>query len=378
MLGCRVGVAPRVAHRAVGRRIVTGRLLPLGLGRQPPSGPAGVGVRLVPADVHHRLVEWHGLRDAEPAPQPLARLPAPEPGRGDGVAADVRPALRRPPARVVVAAVLDERQIRAVRHRGRVDVEGGHLPPVRGPFVVQRPGLGGGAHRERAAGDEDFGRAREQRDRLRVGGRQRLWPGAELMGDQHRFVVLLFVLGDHPEGEAHVGEPGPAEGVALQYVRHPAAHLGRVLPRLLGRQQRQRGALGARVLERVVEAVDVGAHRVPATDGAQQPQFLLVADVREVPDQRGHQRRYLGGEFGLVHAAREERGAVPGRGQSGQRPLPERLDVDVGRCVGRGARGRVGGEVGVGHVRMSFPCGRLSVPRTRSSRSSAGQRPRTT
>jgi hypothetical protein len=40
------------------------------------------------------------------------------------------------------------------------------------------------------------------------------------------------------------------------------------------------------VLERVVELVDVGPHGLPATDVADQPELFLVADVREVPDER--------------------------------------------------------------------------------------------
>jgi hypothetical protein len=44
------------------------------------------------------------------------------------------------------------------------------------------------------------------------------------------------------------------------------------------------------VLEGVVELVDVAADRLAAADVADQPQLLLVADVRQVPDQGRHQR----------------------------------------------------------------------------------------
>ena len=56
VLGGGVRVAPRVAPGPAARRVVAGGLLPLRLGGQPPPGPAGVGVRLVPAHVQHRLV----------------------------------------------------------------------------------------------------------------------------------------------------------------------------------------------------------------------------------------------------------------------------------------------------------------------------------
>ncbi|MGX1479254.1 UNVERIFIED_CONTAM: hypothetical protein RKD50_008062 [Streptomyces canus] len=266
------------------------------------------------------------------------------------------------PALVVVAAVLHETLVLGVRHRSGVDVEGVHLAPVRRAFVVQCPRLVGGAHGERAAGDEDFGRAGEQRGRFRVGGGQGLGALAELMGDQHRLVMLLFVLRDHPEGESGLGEPGPVERGALQDVQHPAAYLSRVAPGLRGRQQGQRGAFGARVLEGVVDAVDLGPYRLLPGDGPQQPLLLLVADVGEVPHERRHERRVLGGQVGVLHTAGEEGRAVPGGDQCGHGPLADGLGVDGG------VDGRVG------HVRISFP----SEPCVRSSRSSAGHRPRIT
>ena len=62
----------------------------------------------------------------------------------------------------------------------------------------------------------------------------------------------------------------------------------------------RRDPLGARVLEGVVELLDL--RRQHALRGgvatAQQPQVLLLADVREVPDQRAHQRAVLAGQLG--------------------------------------------------------------------------------
>ena len=68
------------------------------------------------------------------------------------------------------------------------------------------------------------------------------------------------------------------------------AHVG---PRLRRAEQRQRRPVRARMLERVVQLVDVLPDRLAAADVADQPELLLVADVGEVPDQRGHQRRVL-------------------------------------------------------------------------------------
>ncbi|CAM5623806.1 hypothetical protein SALBM135S_01129 [Streptomyces alboniger] len=106
------------------------------------------------------------------------------------------------------------------------------------------------------------------------------------MGDEHRLVVLLLVLRDHPEGEARLGERGAVERRLLQHVEDASADLGRVAAGLTGGEQRQVRPFGARVLEGVVQRVDLGPHGVAAPDRAQQPLLLLVADVREVPDER--------------------------------------------------------------------------------------------
>ncbi len=144
-----------------------------------------------------------------------------------------------------------------------------------------------------------------------------------------------LVLGDHAEREPvaeqpraavlQAAEPGP-----LQQVEHPAAHLAAVGPRLRRRQQRQRRALGARVLERVVERVDLRVHGLAPADLAQQPEFFLVGDVRQVPDQRGHQRRVLSDQVGLVHAVGEQRRPLPRASQFPRDHLPQ--------CVSAGSR----------------------------------------
>jgi hypothetical protein len=54
------------------------------------------------------------------------------------------------------------------------------------------------------------------------------------------------------------------------------------------------------VLEGVVQVVDVLADRLPAAGVPDQPELLLVADVGQVPDQRGHDRRVLRGQLRIV------------------------------------------------------------------------------
>lgn len=371
---------------------MAGGLLPLALRGQPPPRPAGVRVRLVPADVQHRLVVRHRLGHPEPAAQPLSGLLPPEQRCGQLVFTDHRPALGRPPTLVPIPAVLDEPEVGAAADRRGVQAERRHVAPVRGPLVVQGPRLGGGPHGERAPGNQDV-----VREPLGVGGCGRGGRGergrarTQLMGDQHRLVVLLFVLRDHAEGEAGALQRASAlvQRCALQQVQCPPPYVGGVRPGLGGGQQRQRGARGARVLEGVVQPVDLRAQRLPAADRAQQPLLLLVADVRQVPDQRRHQRGVLGGQFTVVHAVGEQGGALARGQQRVEGAPPQGLGVDAGRDgeAGRRAGSRRIEGVGVlavpgvftvlGHAEAAFPgrggVGGIVGPATRRSGPRAGR-----
>ncbi len=95
------------------------------------------------------------------------------------------------------------------------------------------------------------------------------------------------------------------------------------------------------MLEGVVQAVDLRTQRLPAAHGAEQPLLLLVADVRQVPDQRRHQRRVLSGQFAVVHTVGEQRGAVPRGDQGVEGPSPQGLRIDVRRDRETGRRGGV-------------------------------------
>jgi hypothetical protein len=151
--------------------------------------------------------------------------------------------------------------------------------------------------------------------------------------------MLLLVLGDHPEGEPPGDQRGPGEGRRLEQVEHPAADLAGVAARLCGWQQRQGGALGAGVLEGVIERVDLRVHRVAAAHLPQQPQLFLIGDVREIPYQRRHQRGMLADKVGLVHGPGQQLGALPGRDQAARDPLPQRLGGQPGRRLMPGCGG---------------------------------------
>ncbi len=97
----RGGSSPHgMAALAAAARVPAGRLLPLRLGGQAPTRPAGVGVGLVPADVLDRLVERQRLeawpkRVPHPASGPVRR---PELRVAGVLRLSPRPPLRSPPA----------------------------------------------------------------------------------------------------------------------------------------------------------------------------------------------------------------------------------------------------------------------------------------
>ncbi len=85
---------------------------------------------------------------------------------------------------------------------------------------------------------------------------------AELVGGEHRLVVLVLVLQHHAVDEAAVGELlAVVETHRVQRVEHLAPHQVDVAGRLCRGEQRQGGAHGARVLEGVVQRVDLRPHR---------------------------------------------------------------------------------------------------------------------
>ena len=112
--------------------------------------------------------------------------------------------------------------------------------------------------------------------------------------------------------------------------------------RLDRRQQRQAGAVGPRVREGVVEPLDSGrqqprARRVAAAD---QPELLLLADVREVPDERAHDRAVLGGQLRLVELG-QTRSSGPWRARGHGPPRSPRAAA-VGSCSGWRSRSLLG------------------------------------
>ena len=105
-------------------------------------------------------------------------------------------------------------------------------------------------------------------------------------------------------------------GQAVEGVQRLAADGAAVRARVRRRQKRQVDPAGPGVLERVVEALHLRRqHARPVRVAvAQQPQLLLLTDVREVPHQRAHQRVVLAMQFGIIEVDEAQR-AVPRRGE---------------------------------------------------------------
>ena len=246
------------------------------------------------------------------------------------------PALRRPVARLLVAAGLDEVVVRARGHRAPVDPERRQLDLVPLELVVVGPLVAGRAEEERPGLDEHLVAVGDRLVRGRRARRLRVRParGAERDRLQHRLLVLELVL-EHEAVDVAVREQAVVrvELDADEDAERPLAHAREVGDRGVRLEQRQLGAGGALVLEGVVEAVALLEQRLVPADVAREPELLEVADVRQVPDQRGHDRRVLADEVGARERCHEVEGAAPRVGEG----LGERL---LQLLLGSGTPGR--------------------------------------
>src|SRR5262249_55721368 len=158
------GPLPDVAEhllRPVGPAVARGRRLPLGFGREAGAPPAGERVRLVPAQMLDGLVERESLAPAVATARPgTVALALPVLRRAAPAPRPPLPAAGGPEPRVVVAAVLDEGAVLAVRDRRAVDPERRQLDVVARAFVVVHPGALVGADGDDAAGQFDHARRR--------------------------------------------------------------------------------------------------------------------------------------------------------------------------------------------------------------------------
>src|SRR6478752_2061273 len=144
----------------------------------------------------------------------------------------------------------------------------------------------------------------------------------------------------------------------------------------------------AAVLEGVIQLINgFRQDRLAAADVAQQPEFLLVADVREVPDQRGHQPRMLSHQFGVVQRLRQYLGTDAGAAQVVDDAVLDPVVVEVGNIQLQRPEGAAIGVCGIpqraitwwlvhdgSSPRFPLVC-TLDRPATPASGSSAGHRP---
>src|SRR4029079_9083998 len=102
-------VAPRIAVRFPGDVIVSSRLLPFGLRRQPLAREARQRIGLVPGDVTRRVRGVDGLHLVERPHHEAGALPLPVERQRDAFTLPPGPTFVGPPLAPPVAALLDER-----------------------------------------------------------------------------------------------------------------------------------------------------------------------------------------------------------------------------------------------------------------------------
>jgi hypothetical protein len=176
-----------------------------------------------------------------------------------------------------------------IRHQGAVDPEGRKMHGVRGLFVVVRPGIHG-PEREETAGNGYVAARPDLRRPLRR--RARKTRKRECL--RHRLGVLELVPDDHPHHEPRLEQRiAVVERQFGEEREHGFADLRHIGAGGLRRQDRKPGALAACMSERVVEVVVLRRHCAPPADASQEPEFLEVADVGEIPDERRLERRDL-------------------------------------------------------------------------------------
>ena len=218
-----------------------------------------------------------------------------------------------PPARLVVAAGVDEPLPLGVGDRHAADAERGQVDDVRRPLVVERPRLvvAVDAEHELAGRDEHRSRAatapRRRQRRARPEQRRAV---AQLVGGQHRLDVLLLVLLDHREREQLV-DRSSRRNSSRSSTRPRTSREERAAPRAA--EQRQADPLGPRVLERVVELLDL--RRQHALRGRRRRRAAATGPPADRcargPRPAGSSAGCAGGSARLVELGERQR---PGRG----------------------------------------------------------------
>ena len=264
--GGRLLVAPRVPAGPAGRRVPAGRLLPLRLGRQPLAGPRRVRLRLVEADVHHRLVGADRITTGRTAGTPSRRRRA---ASASARSARSRTRCAQPAALhqrgSVVAAVGDERARTSPLVTGAASMTyAGRSTRCARALVVQRPRVGGGAHGERPGRHQHLaGRpgpaARAAAARPAPAAPARSWWVASIVSSCCCSCCTIM-----PKANPSATSGRSVKRIRVEQVEHLVPDRAHVGARLGRRQQRQRRAVPAGLLERVVQLVDVPPDRLPA------------------------------------------------------------------------------------------------------------------
>ena len=197
----------RVAlHEVAFARLALSNRLPFRLGGQARTRPTGKRIGFVAAEVRHRRVHHQragsrqrvlvpGTVDLAPVER---RLPVALPHR--------RPSIAEPQVRALIALILHELQILAIRHQTIRQLKGTQKRVVTGRFVIERkPTICTDRNDptlmiDPASGVCAVGRARRVQVGA-VGGQQRVVAEVELQVGQHQLLMLLLMM------EAQLGAP---------------------------------------------------------------------------------------------------------------------------------------------------------------------------
>ena len=195
---------------------------------------------------------------------------------------------------VRVATIGHEFEVTPDGHRMAVEKERGDLGVMAGALAVERAVGAVGSHHQRATvdghrvgpGDRGGGRW-ERAGTWRVGARRH-----ELEGLKQRLIVLRLVLGHHVPHETAASEIGGIVGEVgtRENGKGTLAGAAHVFARLLGVEDADLTAHGARGREGIVGVGHVRVERRGLLQARHQPQFLVRGDVCHVPCRRTHNR----------------------------------------------------------------------------------------
>ena len=128
--------------------------------------------------------------------------------------------------------------------------------------------------------------------------------------------MLVFVLEDHPEYEAVLQQRRVRIEIELYHpIQHDASYSAQIVPALTQAGERQLVTNRARILERIVDAPESLGSGAATLHVLDEPHFLEVSDVPQVPYDGTHQRVVLAAQVVVRKRRDEQHRPTPGLGE---------------------------------------------------------------